>query len=113
MKSFTRLVCPPGGRRRSGWPATAEAPNPGGSEGEGPRHEPLPAPVSASPSEPGIGVSDPAATVQTAVGHVAAEAPEDRRAVDACRSVVERAMHAHRSQKAGDNMGCSVLWLER
>lgn len=64
-------------------------------------------------SEPGIGVSDPAATVQTAVGHVATEAPEDRRAVDACRTVVETAMHAHRSQKAGDNMGCSVLWLER
>lgn len=64
-------------------------------------------------SEPGIGVSDPAATVQTAVGRVSVEAPEDRRAVDACRTVVETAMHAHRSQKAGDNMACSVLWLER
>lgn len=64
-------------------------------------------------SEPGIGVADPPTTVQAAVSHVALEAPEDRRAVDTCRSVVETAMHAHRRQKAGDNMACSVLWLER
>ena len=64
-------------------------------------------------SEPGIGVADPASAVQTTVGHVALDAPADRRAVDTCRTVVETAMHAQRSQKAGDNMGCSVLWLER
>ena len=64
-------------------------------------------------SEPGIGVPDPPTAVQSVVSRVAIEAPDDRRAVDACRSVVETAMHAHRSQKAGDNMGCSVLWLGR
>ncbi|MEM9175114.1 MAG: protein phosphatase 2C domain-containing protein [Myxococcota bacterium] len=64
-------------------------------------------------SEPGIGVTDPADAVQRAVGQIALDAPEDRRAVDTCRTVVETALHAHRSQKAGDNMGCSVLWLGR
>lgn len=63
-------------------------------------------------SEPGIGVSDPADAVQSAVGRVAVDTPTDRRAVDACRTVVEIAMRAHRGQKAGDNMGCAVLWLE-
>ena len=37
----------------------------------------------------------------------------DRRAVDTCRGVVEVAMRAHRRQKAGDNMGCSVVWIDR
>ena len=64
-------------------------------------------------SEPGIGVADPAHAVQGAVGRAAMEAPPDRRAVDTCRSVIEVAMRSHRDQKAGDNMGCSVLWLER
>lgn len=63
-------------------------------------------------SEPGIGVPDPPTTVGGIVARVASEAPLDRRAVDTCRAVVETAMRAHRDQKAGDNMGCSVLWLE-
>jgi serine/threonine protein phosphatase PrpC len=62
-------------------------------------------------SEPGIGVEDPAAVVYNAVTQVALEAPQGRRAVDTCRHIVETAMHAHQRQKAGDNMGCSVVWL--
>jgi len=62
-------------------------------------------------SEPGIGVEDPAATVYSTVAQVALEAAPDRRAVDTCRSVVEIALNAHQQQKAGDNMGCSVVWL--
>jgi serine/threonine protein phosphatase PrpC len=63
-------------------------------------------------SEPGIGVSDPAEAVLRAVRHVEQEAPPDRRAVDACRGVVETALHSHRSQRAGDNVACSVVWLD-
>ncbi len=62
-------------------------------------------------SEPGIGVEDPAASVLAAVSRVELDAPADRRAVDLCRSVTETALIAHRRQKAGDNVGCSVLWL--
>jgi serine/threonine protein phosphatase PrpC len=63
-------------------------------------------------SEPGIGVEDPARAVYGAVAQVALEAPPGRRAVEACRGIVEIAMHAHRKQKAGDNVGCSVVWLD-
>lgn len=63
-------------------------------------------------SEPGIGVEDPARSVFEAVSATEADTPSNRRAVDACRGVTEIAMHAQRRQKAGDNMGCSVLWLE-
>ncbi|MCA9505150.1 MAG: protein phosphatase 2C domain-containing protein [Myxococcales bacterium] len=62
-------------------------------------------------SEPGIGVPDPAAAVHGRVLEAGDEGRADRAAVQACRSIVETAMHAHRRQKAGDNMGCSVLWL--
>jgi len=63
-------------------------------------------------SEPGIGLSDPARAVHSIVQRTAIEAPTDRRAVDACRGVMEVALQSHRSQKAGDNMGTSVLWLD-
>jgi len=63
-------------------------------------------------SEPGIGLEDPPRVVFNAVSRAELDSPADRRAVDTCREVVEVAMRAHRSQKAGDNMGCSVLWLE-
>ncbi|MCP4907189.1 MAG: protein phosphatase 2C domain-containing protein [bacterium] len=63
-------------------------------------------------SEPGIGVDDPAQAVLSAVSRAESDSPTDRRAVDTCREVVEVAMRAHRRQKAGDNMGCSVVWLE-
>lgn len=64
-------------------------------------------------SEPGIGLEDPTRAVFRAVSRAALESPEDRRAVDTCREVIEVAMRSHRSQRAGDNMGCSVVWLER
>lgn len=62
-------------------------------------------------SEPGIGVEDPSRAVYGTVAQVELDTPQDRRAVDTCRSIVEIAMRAHRRQKAGDNMGCSVVWL--
>jgi hypothetical protein len=63
-------------------------------------------------SEPGIGVEDPARSVLGVVSKVEVDAPEDRRATDTCRGVTETALHAHHRQKSGDNMGCSVIWLE-
>jgi len=62
-------------------------------------------------SEPGIGVSDPTGAVYSTVSQVALDEPNDRRAVETCRTVVEIALRAHRHQKAGDNMGCSVVWV--
>jgi len=62
-------------------------------------------------SEPGIGVADPPGAVYSTVAQVELEAPDDRRAVEICRGVVEIALRAHRRQKAGDNMGCSVVWV--
>lgn len=62
-------------------------------------------------SEPGIGVKSPPTTVLEKVAHVERESRPDQRAVETCRGVVEEAMHAHVAQKAGDNMGCSVVWI--
>ena len=62
-------------------------------------------------SEPGIGVTDPADAVYRTVAHVEFEEPKDRRAVETCRGVVEIGLRAHRHQKAGDNIGCSVVWV--
>ncbi len=64
-------------------------------------------------SEPGIGVADPAAAVYSTFAQVELDMPDDRRAVESCRGIVEVALRAHRHQKAGDNMGCCVVWLER
>jgi len=64
-------------------------------------------------SEPGIGVADPASAVLDQAARVESEAPPDRRAVDLCRGVLETALRAHRRQRAGDNMACSVLWPDR
>jgi len=64
-------------------------------------------------SEPGIGVADPARAVHDHAARAEVEAPPDRRAVDLCRGVLETALHAHRRQRAGDNMACSVVWLDR
>ena len=63
-------------------------------------------------SEPGIGLTDPHRAVFGAVSQAELDSPQDRRAVDTCRRVVEVALHSHRRQKAGDNMGCAVVWLE-
>ena len=63
-------------------------------------------------SEPGIGVKDPASSVLSVVSEVGRESAPDRRATDACRGVAEVALRAHRAQKAGDNMGASVIWLD-
>jgi serine/threonine protein phosphatase PrpC len=62
-------------------------------------------------SEPGIGVADPADAVYSTAAQVELDEPNDRRAVETCRGVVEIAMRAHQHQKAGDNMGCSVVWI--
>ena len=62
-------------------------------------------------SEPGIGVADPSAAVYSTVAQVGLDIPPDQRAVETCRGIVETAMEAHRRQKAGDNMGCSVVWV--
>jgi serine/threonine protein phosphatase PrpC len=62
-------------------------------------------------SEPGIGVADPADAVYRTVARVGLDESNDRRAVEACRGVVETALRSHRRQKAGDNMGCSVVWV--
>ena len=62
-------------------------------------------------SEPGIGVTDPSGAVYSTVARVELDQPDDRRAVEICRGVVEVALRAHRLQKAGDNMACSVVWL--
>jgi serine/threonine protein phosphatase PrpC len=64
-------------------------------------------------SEPGIGVEDPAQSVHGVAARVELDAPADRRATDLCRGVTETAIYAHRRQRAGDNMACSVIWLER
>jgi hypothetical protein len=62
-------------------------------------------------SEAGIGVEDPAAAVYGQVARAALDMGPERRAVETCRGVVEIAMRAQQRQKAGDNIGCSVLWL--
>ncbi|MFK7898481.1 MAG: PP2C family serine/threonine-protein phosphatase [Myxococcota bacterium] len=63
-------------------------------------------------SEPGIGVADPTNAVFEQVAQATAEFSKDRRPVETCRGVVETAMRAHLAQKAGDNMGCAVVWLD-
>jgi serine/threonine protein phosphatase PrpC len=65
-------------------------------------------------SEPGIGVADPASAVYGIVARVEFEESgrsDDRCAVETCRGVVETALRAHRRQKSGDNVGCSVVWV--
>lgn len=64
-------------------------------------------------SEPGIGVPDPPGTVLSQLNRVALDVPADRRPVEACRGVVETALQAHRRQRAGDNLACAVVWLDR
>lgn len=64
-------------------------------------------------SEPGIGVADPARAVHATASRIALDAPADRHAVDTCRGITEVAMQSHRDQKAGDNMGCAVAWIDR
>jgi serine/threonine protein phosphatase PrpC len=64
-------------------------------------------------SETGIGVEEPDQSVYATVSVVDREAPAHRCATDTCRQVTEIALGAHRRQRAGDNMGCSVIWLGR
>jgi serine/threonine protein phosphatase PrpC len=61
-------------------------------------------------SEQGIGVSDPAAAVATAVQDAQRSKP-DLRPLEISKRVSQAAMAAHREQSAGDNIGCAVLWL--
>ena len=64
-------------------------------------------------SERGIGVEDPARTVHECIARIEPGTAADLSALRACRSIVEDAMNAHRRQKAGDNLACSVVWLGR
>jgi serine/threonine protein phosphatase PrpC len=64
-------------------------------------------------SEPGIGVADPAREVCSHVAQVELDNRPDQFAVETCRGVLETALRAHIRQKAGDNMGCAVLWVGR
>ena len=64
-------------------------------------------------SEPGIGLADPPGAVFSAVGRAELDMTPDRRPVETCRAIVESAMRSHQEQKAGDNMGCAVLWDPR
>lgn len=61
-------------------------------------------------SERGIGVLDPAATVAGTVQRVGRMQP-DRRALEAARGVVERALASHRDNRSGDNVAAAVLWI--
>ncbi|MHA7838818.1 MAG: protein phosphatase 2C domain-containing protein [bacterium] len=62
-------------------------------------------------SEPGIGVLDPPGTVLNEVSRVEMDMPPESRPVETCRGVVETALRAHRRQRAGDNVACSVVWV--
>ncbi len=61
-------------------------------------------------SERGIGVTDPEAAVREAVREASRCEPE-LRALDTCKRVNQAAIDAQRRQRAGDNIGCAVLWL--
>jgi len=62
-------------------------------------------------SERGIGVEDPAAATRAAFDAALVYAPE-LRALEACKALCHTAVAAQRAQRAGDNVGCAVLWLE-
>lgn len=61
-------------------------------------------------SERGIGVSDPAAAVLDAVRD-ARRGPAELRALETARSLLRRALDAHRRNRSGDNAAAAVLWL--
>lgn len=63
-------------------------------------------------SESGIGVEDPLTAAAAAVWSAAGSDPP-RRPLAAARGLVERALGAHREQRAGDNVAVAVCWLER
>ncbi len=63
-------------------------------------------------SERGIGVADPAAAAYEAVA-MAREADPALRPLEACKHLSRIALRAQREQRAGDNVGCAVLWLDR
>ncbi len=64
-------------------------------------------------STPGIGVADPPAAAAEAVRAAERDAPFDRRPLDACKHLAQAAMRAQREQRAGDNIGCAVVWLRQ
>lgn len=64
-------------------------------------------------SELGIGVENPGGTVHASVARIEPGTAADLSALRACRAIVEDAMDAHRRQEAGDNLACSVVWLQR
>ena len=62
-------------------------------------------------SERGIGVEDPTAATRAAFD-AALVYPPELRALQACKALCHAAVAAQRAQRAGDNVGCAVLWLE-
>jgi hypothetical protein len=61
-------------------------------------------------SERGIGVAAPALAVAEAIAGAARLDP-GRRALESVRALVDRALDAHRRQRAGDNVAAAVLML--
>ncbi len=57
-----------------------------------------------------IGVPDPQAAVREALAEVR-ELPPELRPLHACKRLTETALAAHRSNRAGDNVACALLWL--
>lgn len=62
-------------------------------------------------SERGIGVADPAGAVHASVAGIEPGTAVDLSAARACRAIADAALGAHRRQRAGDNLACSVAWL--
>ena len=61
-------------------------------------------------SERGIGVPDPRSAVREALAEVS-ELPPELRPLHACKRLTETSLAAHRSNRAGDNVACALLWL--
>lgn len=62
-------------------------------------------------SEPGIGVADPAASVEAAAHAGARAGDPELRALETVRALLESGLSAHRQQRAGDNLAIAVGWL--
>jgi serine/threonine protein phosphatase PrpC len=61
-------------------------------------------------SEPGIGVTNPAAAIAACAADCESGHP-DLRPLEIARGLVERALEAQRAQRAGDNVATAVAWL--
>jgi hypothetical protein len=61
-------------------------------------------------SEPGIGVTNPAAAIAACTADCERRQP-DLRPLGMARGLAERALEAQRAQRAGDNVATAVAWL--